>query len=1403
MEQINVFTAGLNRDINPHLQQEGTYYYMENGDIANKDELKKAVAVNILGNAELTIQWPADVLSADDPMDPYHPSWLIRGSIPVRDDLVLFYLNDVDGLCKIDLLKYVGSDVYTRIKLIDAIDLSMTSTSRLHGVARYDNPAIIQIYFADKNVDDSAINELMAFNAAPDSINGTISNPLLQASYSRVNGYDIDDLRLQGKIGLGAIFVNSEVSGDLRLGTVMYACRYFNKYGNKTRWSQLSAPYPLVRRPFVGNTQKLEGDQTTGVGDDLNSFKGLELLLYYDYPIGTHEYIEVARMYYSGINNVPNAQIIARQPISSTFFTIIDSTFNSNYGTIDTAEFIEQQPDFTVKTMTVRDNRLYCANVIETDFEVEYDARVFRFDNSGNGLALVQGGTGDTYVQESGSILLSIPPATHDCICPYNSIIDPYTFPSASGIQYTNNAPSKGNTLGATGVNINMTFVTTDIPIGNLSDINYVNITAANSEYIKGIKRIFEREEIYRFGVRFFDSFGRQSTVKWIGDIRMPSRHELGGDFILAGGIWYYRNAVPTFTVAETPEVAGYTAQIVYVKRESNDRTIVTKGVISPVHDDMDGNVIAASFCTPMGGNFNTTNASIKSVSIPTGDTHTDMLDLISPEVCFNKNIDVSGATFVATGYIDILGSSTFSTSHAYSRKFYVGNYVNGRVSSYSISYPIVDANAILTQGGSANLTGISVVSRSRNQYPPFVYLHGERTTCLIVDFDTPLFLDIYSSFAAGSVADFDRLAIGKFVRLGGQYGGSTYEARKSNVYIPASSRTGFAAGTLTVGCYYGDMFAGIFESTRGGWIYDDVVGEKYGEVLSYPTTSSINLYLRHDDTYSKLIGTSNPGAFELNETGTPMLESGLVVNYSPINLYNSVYSVKNELELGAAEDADILKINKFDCTVKYSDVTTEGDFYDSWRIFRTNNKGKAETAYGSINYILTKNNNTYVFQDSGISVALINPLVQAPPVSGEVVVLGTGSALERFSYISTQIGIQKINEAVESVSFIYFLDINKKKIYVLADGLQALSDMKNMASWFYNTIDENSEFIGVYDNSRNSVLMTIKNIKYNTVFDDRWFSVMFEDLDRILVIGEVHKLNMMEGNTYELSTANGKTGEYKVYSLPDEDYITFERVSGDLFVIGDSIDCTKYIKNNDSYSLCFNEELSTFVSFESHLPTLYVKGIREPYSTNDDRKLYIHNIGKPGEFYGTRYPFIVDFIVNGNMPLDKIMTAFELNARVLDYTLAVQGPMNYVGVENETINEVSIVANNRTTEFIPLVMKNKKTSVDTDDNIDATVYGGAYRQLRDTNGMRIVPYPSHLYNADTNHNKVRFIAPRIKVINNGNTVRWDSAEQGSRPVTEHIRGTYFIVRLIFNNVGDKRINIHDVISYFDTSINF
>jgi len=132
MEQINIFTKGMNRDINPHFQDNGSYYYLENGDILTEEELSSASIMSVLGNAELNIIWPSDVTNPDDAKDPYADVVTINGAIYVRDDIVLMYSPvSPNTTCIIDLLKYNGDNTYIRIRLMEDSLLNFSSVNKM------------------------------------------------------------------------------------------------------------------------------------------------------------------------------------------------------------------------------------------------------------------------------------------------------------------------------------------------------------------------------------------------------------------------------------------------------------------------------------------------------------------------------------------------------------------------------------------------------------------------------------------------------------------------------------------------------------------------------------------------------------------------------------------------------------------------------------------------------------------------------------------------------------------------------------------------------------------------------------------------------------------------------------------------------------------------------------------------------------------------------------------------------------------------------------------------------------------------------------------------------------------------------------------------------------------------
>jgi hypothetical protein len=269
--------------------------------------------------------------------------------------------------------------------------------------------------------------------------------------------------------------------------------------------------------------------------------------------------LRVIRVVYKDNISIPDIYIINEINIDnrSGLFNITYTDNGSQFVnklTID--EFSSLVPfDFTAKSLDKLHNRLFASNITEKTWDVIYDARAYRADKQGNVRLLSSKGD---EINESIE-MLSNPdyevPEEHDCINPYNIDTD------SSSSKYIYRVDGL---MGGDGPNISYKFIfaelvlsSTQIEDGKPANDLDLNTTAANN---KNIKIVYEngqlaanqeissndavihnysnayicsnylgymRDEIYRFGIVFYNNKGIPSPVHWIGDIRMPSTKDV------------------------------------------------------------------------------------------------------------------------------------------------------------------------------------------------------------------------------------------------------------------------------------------------------------------------------------------------------------------------------------------------------------------------------------------------------------------------------------------------------------------------------------------------------------------------------------------------------------------------------------------------------------------------------------------------------------------------------------------------------------------------------------------------------------------------------------------------------------------------------------------------------------
>lgn len=135
---------------------------------------------------------------------------------------------------------------------------------------------------------------------------------------------------------------------------------------------------------------------------------------------------------------------------------------------------------------------------------------------------------------------------------------------------------------------------------GTHSDVINLNLSTSingttnySNPFISKDFKSLQRNELYRYGIVFYDADGNKSVTKWIADIRIPSQYESGfGIFTVdtTSGVNFNTSSALKglithpigieFKVKTLPEGA-VAYQIVRCKRSISDRATLTQCVLS------------------------------------------------------------------------------------------------------------------------------------------------------------------------------------------------------------------------------------------------------------------------------------------------------------------------------------------------------------------------------------------------------------------------------------------------------------------------------------------------------------------------------------------------------------------------------------------------------------------------------------------------------------------------------------------------------------------------------------------------------------------------------------------------------------------------------------------------------
>ena len=600
------YLQGMNQDAAYNKRNANQYYSAHNFRVVTEEGLSTgSLEVESGHTVAFTLPSLAE-MTANGEVIPAQANLKIVGWCTIVDNIILFTTNvseesPTTGYGQIWSFKFdettetiiglvAGSLVAaTHLKYNNLVNFS--TFNKIKAVGRYETTTKQRVYWTDN------YNAVRTLNLA----NPTVLDTPLQ------------NIDLQPGANLTMPVILNSSSGNLPTGIkIQFAYRLISSDGAVTLYSPVSSAYPLPNSDPYGTvygTFEGDGDTATFTKAVTYTIKGIDL----DFDVVEHVAIVYTALNVYAVYKFDETAV----PLTSTDITVTCTDLTSA-SLVTNTEFAMLSSGFEkAKDIEVKDSRLIAANTTTTNFDIDFDARAYRFDSARQAL-IVDGILGNITIDgTAGTIDYSIA-EDHDAICPYN-IEQNYVSLASTLYKYK----ADGVTLGGEGLNLSYTFVehemasvdsaaTTTAPphlasskwssaatpdtIGMLdANSNLVEIEKAgsfkqfagsyNSSYFTG----YSRGEIYRFGIVFYNAKGSTSFVKWIGDIRFPEPEDgyyIGSstgsttDPSLANPL--LRSLGIKFNVYHTAlaglGITGYS--IVRVKREEKDKTRLGSGLL-------------------------------------------------------------------------------------------------------------------------------------------------------------------------------------------------------------------------------------------------------------------------------------------------------------------------------------------------------------------------------------------------------------------------------------------------------------------------------------------------------------------------------------------------------------------------------------------------------------------------------------------------------------------------------------------------------------------------------------------------------------------------------------------------------------------------------------------------------
>jgi hypothetical protein len=900
-------------------------------------------------------------------------------------------------------------------------------------------------------------------------------------------------------------------------------------------------------------------------------------------------------------------------PASGSLTTVLNG--NENDIAIEDQTLLSNvnRPPSIAKSLAVVKNKLTAANLKNKRFDVDFDARAYRF-NAAQFAYLYN--EGDTYgspsiiindllqVSINGSpftFTLADIPEDYDLINPYN---DENPTNPLNNSNWVVNSQYKfqgdGTTLGGTGLNISYKFTfkdtieDTNINTDKLSS-PFINPVYSNNEsfdfgnyqqpipdsfktmrspYYDSLFRGYARGETYRHGIVFWDLYGYPSFVKWIGDIKIPftfdgdidpnvqlsitsSTNELICNQI---GIEFTLDTNSAQFQAIKDKISGWS--FVRVHRRTEDKTKLGIGLLENVGFSPVFGIGAAFMNVPNmqgsgspGSGPGPLNNAIKTLHIPS----------------FQKSIDNE---FVNGDYIMLLGAYTekaesniTAPSGGVINNSLYRNYDTNEDLGITTNY---NTNTVLFKWSVEHSKSANFILADVPNGLPFPFVNMTTTDLLATLTDAEFDfmgnkLDLVT--LTNNVTAFtnnDKRIVSYCRYVNSQYGGNTYVARTNNEYISTGHFQPYVENqSISPSKVFGGDVVTLHHSYQClEKNFDVITGFKMpGNDFSF--SKRIALFYPAEahghnpfyNIYSEPYSENQRSSSRINDSN--IYEEEIPVNTAYFQPNNTSVFVSKPLVFNDIQESPYDIISTVD--------KIDGELVDTWRNFSTNNFITVNGNFGPINSLLEFKDKLFFYQENAIGIAAIDERVLINEGDTSQTQLGTGGILSRYDYISTETGIIHQFAVEKSGNSIYHYDALLNKFFRFVDGMRPESDVKGQRGRFnmFDPTIKNGDKLFLQPGVRKGVHIGYDS-RNNRVY--------------LTLLGEQESLTI----SYNELINNGEGGFESRWSFTPQMYLNTRA----FFLSSDDSNTSIQLHNAGNYNEFYGVYKESYIKFRNNLDT-------------------------------------------------------------------------------------------------------------------------------------------------------------------------------------------------------------------------